>query len=367
MAPRPGARMNCGFRIGDCGLGWAERQSRTRIRQSAIGLAVLLLAVGLRSSLAQTHVVVVSGVGGDPQYSELFRGWGGRVVEAARARLGVPAANISFLAERPERDRRITAAATKERLEAVLREIAARAEPTADVLIVLFGHGSDRGGEPRFNLVGPDVTAADLAAWLAPCKARHIVVVNTGSASGGFIPVLAGPGRIVVTATKSGFERNAARFGEFFARALAADPAEGAEGADTDKDGRLSVLEAFDYARREVARAYEREKRLLTEHAMLEDDGDGDGSAEPNATSGDGALAASVFLTSASAAVAAATADPEMKRLYARRDSLERRVAELRAAKGSMAADVYERELEDALVELATTSRAIREREGKRP
>lgn len=340
MAPRPGAGVRAGL------------------------LALLLVLGVVRSAPAQTYVVVVSGVGGDPQYAERFTRWGTQVVEAARTRLGVPEANVTFLAERPERDRRITGAATRERLEAVLGEIAERAEPSAEVLIVLFGHGSDRGGEPRFNLVGPDVTAAELAAWLAPCKARRVVVVNTASASGGFVPALAGPGRIVITATKSAFERNATRFGEYFVRALTA---EGAEGADTDKDGRLSVLEAFDYARREVARAYEQEKRLLTEHAVLDDDGDGKGSAEPNAASGDGVLAASVFLTSATAAVAAGTADPEVKRLYAVRDSLERRVAELRAAKGSLAPGVYERELEDLLVELATTNRAIGEREGKRP
>ena len=66
-------------------------------------------------------------------------------------------------------------------------------------------------------------------------------------------------------------------------------------------------------------------------------------------------------------AAAAVTADPELKRLYARRDSLERRVAELRAAKGSMAPDAYEKELEATLVELANTSRTIRDKEGEQP
>ncbi len=340
--------------------------SAMKYARSVVGAVLAAVALCTQSAYPQTYVLVVSGVGGDPQFSDRFTRWGTAVVDAAR-RLAVPEANVSFLAERPERDSRIRGPATKERLETAVREVAERAEPGAEVLIVLFGHGSDRRGEPRFNLVGPDVTAAELAAWLAPCKARRVVVVNTASASGGFIPVLAGPGRVVVAATKSAFERNATTFGEYFVRALTAGGTEGAEAADTDKDGRLSVLEAFDYARREVARAYEREKRLLTEHALLEDDGDGKGSTEPNAASGDGVLAASVFLTSATAAVAAATADPDLKRLYAVRDSLERRVAELRAEKDSLAPDVYERQLEDVLVELATTNRAIREREGKRP
>ncbi len=332
--------------------------------RSPILWAALLLAAPFRSGMAQTHLLVVSGVGGDPQFADLFTRWGVGVVDAAQRRLGLPETSITFLAEHPERDRRIAGPATKERLEAAIRALGERAEPTGDVLLVLFGHGSDRGEDPRFNLVGPDVTAAELGAWLSQLRVRHIVVVNTASASGGFIPVLAGPGRIVMTATKTGFERNATRFGEYFVRALAADSA---DGADTDKDGRLSVLEVFNYARREVARAYEQDKRLLTEHALLDDDGDGKGSAEPGATGGDGRVAASVFLTSASAVAAAATSDPELRRLYARRDSLERRVAELRAVKATMAGEDYDRALEDVLVELASTNRVIREREPKRP
>jgi hypothetical protein len=285
-------------------------------------------------------------------------------VEAARLRLGVPDSNITFLAEYPERDKRVTGPATKERLQTALEAIGRRAAPSADLLLVLFGHGSDREDDPRFNLVGPDVTAAELNAWLSALAMRHIVVVNSSSASGGFVPALAGPGRIIIAATKSGFERNATQFGGYFANALGADPA---DGADTDKDGRLSVLEAFTYARREVARAYEHDQRLLTEHAILDDDGDGKGSADPSATQGDGVVAASVFLTSTAGVAASGAADPELQRLYARRDSLERQVAQLRAAKSTMASDVYERSLEDTLVELATTTRAIRERETKRP
>ena len=335
-----------------------------RILRCLGGLGIWSAALWVPVASAQTFVIVVSGVGGDAEYSDRFTKWGLATVDAVKQRMGVPDSNITFLAEYPERDKRIAGPSTKERLKAALDAIGRRAGPSADLLLVLFGHGSDREDDPRFNLVGPDVTAAELNAWLSALVVRHVVVVNTASASGGFVPVLAGPGRIVIAATKSGFERNAAQFGGYFVQALGADSA---DGADTDKDGRLSLLEAFNYARREVARAYEHDQRLLTEHAILDDDGDGKGSADPSATSGDGVVAASIFLTSTAAVAASAAADPELRRLYARRDSLERRVAELRAAKSTMAADVYERTLEDTLVELATTTRAIREREAKRP
>lgn len=327
-----------------------------------MGLGCLSAALRPPAANAQTFVVVVSGVGGGPEFSSRFMQWGLATVDAARQRMGALDSNITFLAEHAEGDQRVSGPATKERLQAALDAVGRRAGPTADLLLVLFGHGSDREDEPRFNLVGPDVTAGELSTWLSALLLRHIVVVNTGSASGGFVPVLAGPGRIVIAATKSGFERNATRFGGFFVRALAADSS---SGADSDKDGRLSLLEAFTFARREVARAYQQEQRLLTEHAVLDDDGDGKGSADPG-LAGDGAVAASVFLTAASVA-AANSGDPELRRLHARRDSLERRVAELRAAKNTMAAEVYDRMLEDVLVELATTTRAIREREGRRP
>jgi hypothetical protein len=310
---------------------------------------------------AQTYYVVVSGVGGDPAYTTRFTAWGDTVVDAVRSRWGVPDSDIVYLGEHPEADSRMSGPATRQRVTAALQALAAKAGPEADVFLVLFGHGSDRGDGPRFNLVGPDITAAELSTLLAPIKARHLVVVDASSASGGVVAALSGPGRLVVTATKSGFERNATQFGGFFAAALAND------GADTDKDGRVSVLEAFTYARREVARAYAKDNRLLTEHAVLDDNGDGTGSEAPQGGAGDGALAGAVFFGPAGGAAAVAATDPLLKALYARRDSLERHVAELRAAKSRMAPEAYEQQLEATLVDLATTSRAIREKEGKQP
>jgi hypothetical protein len=332
-------------------------------RRLAPPLAAALLAVTAPVIQAQTYYVVVSGIGGDPTYTARFTRWGDMIVDAARARWGVPDSDIVYLGEHPESDARMSGPATKPRLTAALQALAGKAGAGADVFVVLFGHGSDRGDGPRFNLVGPDITAADLSALLAPIKARHIVIVDASSASGGMVAALSGPGRVVVTATKSGFERNATQFGGFFAQAFAKD------GADTDKDGRVSVLEAYAFARREVARAYATDNRLLTEHAVLDDNGDGTGSEEPKGGSGDGALAGAIFFGPAGgvSAAAAATASPELKALYARRDSLERHVAELRAAQSSMVADAYEKALEATLVELATTNRTIREKEGKQP
>ena len=332
-----------------------------RIHVARALLAGALFAVAAPAAHAQTYYVVVSGIGGEPTYTQRFTQWGDMVVDAARSRWGVPDSDIVYLGEHPEADTRMSGPATKQRLTTALQALAGKAGPDADVFLVLFGHGSDRGDGPRFNLIGPDITATELAALLAPIKARHVVVVDASSASGGFVAALSKPGRVVLTATESGFERNATRFGGFFAAALAGN------GADTDKDGRVSVLEAFTYARREVADWYAKDNRLLTEHAVLDDNGDGKGSENPTGGRGDGALAGAIFFGPRGGEAVAATADPVLKALYARRDSLEQHVAELRAAKSRMAPDVYEKQLEATLVDLALTNRTIREKEARQP
>jgi hypothetical protein len=324
----------------------------------ALGLAAILAA----PLAGQTsHLVIVAGLDGDAALGATMHTWAAAMVDAAVQR-GVAAEDVVYLAPEPSRDPgRIDGESRKELVEAALRELAGRAAPDATVFIVLLGHGSHRGDESRFNLPGPDMSAADFAALLDGFPTQTVVFVNTTSASGGFLPVLSGANRVVVTATKSGNERNLTTFGGHFANALAGD------GADVDKDGRVSVLEAFTYARTEVARSYERGNRLLTEHAMLDDDGDGTGSAEPGASAGDGGLARGVFLAGgvgAPVAAVPATDDPELRRLYNERTDLERRVALLRRQKDDLDSETYERRLEALLLELAMTNRSIREREG---
>jgi hypothetical protein len=158
-------------------------------------------------------------------------------------------------------------------------------------------------------------------------------------------------------------ERDEARFGGFFVDAFAAD------GADSDKDGAVSMLEAFDYARRETVRSYETEKTLMTEHAVFDDNGDATGSAEAVAGK-DGALARATFLGTAAVvagAEAPAGASPELRALYAARRDIEKRVEALRALKDTMDPVRYEQELEALLVELALKNQEIRRMEGGGP
>ena len=305
------------------------------------------------------HLVVITGLGGEAAYRAALAEWGSALERAGRT-LGIPSDRIVRLVgdtagmSRAGGSRR----ATRENVVAVLGDVAGRSSRGDLVFIFLAGHGSHEGPESRLNLPGPDITAAELGKLLNELPGRRLAVVNASSASGDFVAALSAPGRVIITATKTSLERNATQFGGHFVAAYAAD------GADADKDGRVSLLEAFLYAKRETARAYTADNRLLTEHAMLDDDGDQQGSAAPGAEGADGALARTVFLGAAPAAFAAG--DARAAELLAEKRGLEERIAALRGRKSSMPPEAYESQLEAMLVDLALTNEALRARGGAR-
>ncbi len=305
---------------------------------------------------AGATLVVISGLGGEPRFDERFNAWAATLMDAASAG-GLEAASIVYLAGDPARDSRARGRATRDNVQATLADLAA-SSLTSPLFVVVIGHGSYRDGVSKVNLPGPDMTASDFAAALEPFGDRPIVFANLTSASGELIAELSAPGRVVITATRSGTERNASVFARFFAAAFVGDA------ADTDHDDRLSVLEAFTYARGEVERAYGRDRKLLTEHAMLDDNGDGEGSAEPGVDADDGRLAAALTLVGARAdAPGAAAGDPELERLYRQKADLVQGVADLRRRKTELDKEDYENQLEALLIQLALANREIRESE----
>jgi hypothetical protein len=299
-----------------------------------VAAALLASLFPLPASRAQTRLVVISGLAGEPKYAESFHAWSASLIDAARARYGIADSSIVWLAENPGKAAGIAGRSTKESVERTLEGLATRMRAGEQLVVVLIGHGSMQGDDVRLTLPGPDLSAADLARVLAKHGTRRVAVIIAASSSGDFVPALSGPGRVVITATKSGFERNESIFGGHFVAALAGD------GADADKDGRVSLLEAFTYAAREVRRVYEQDNRLLTEHALLDDNGDRSGSTEPGARGGDGGLARSFFLTGG--ASAAASSDPRATALRKQKEELESKIEALKARKEAMDATVYE-------------------------
>lgn len=290
-----------------------------------------LLAVAAGPAQAQrTHVLFVSGLSGAPQFKTQFTQAANTLREVARSRWGVNDSSLLVLTEDSSSTSRRS---TREHVADAFLRLSRRVQPGDVLLVLLAGHGSGEGPGSRVNLPGPDATATEYAAWLQPFAAQQVVFINTATGSGDFVPVLSAPGRVVITATKSAFEKNESEFLRHFVRGL-----EGGE-ADGDKDGRLSVLEAFRYARREVQQSYERGKRLLTEHALVSD---------------------SLVAARITFGQRAAAADPRIAQLMAERQALESQVAALRSRKASMEAAAYEAELERLLLAIAEKSAAIK-------
>ena len=333
------------------------------MRTVPVTLFMLLSAAPVAAQ--QSHLVIVSGLSGEARYAAAFHDWATTLLDAAQDRWGVPESNIGYLSENPDiHPGVVDARSTRDNVEQTLQALAIRAGASDQVFIILIGHGTTGEDGSKFNLAGPDMTAEDFAALLDAFPTQTVCFVNAASASGEFVPALSGGRRAIITATKTRHERNETVFAAFFVEAYAGD------GADVDKDQRVSLLEAFNYASREVARAYEDDGKLLTEHAMLDDDGDGEGTAEPDPQStSDGRLAMTLFLAGTGEPVLAAEtpSDPRLAALYGEKRQLEQQIADLRRQKDVLDPETYDQRLEELLVELALVTREIREIEGEQP
>ncbi|HSB11307.1 MAG TPA: hypothetical protein VLM38_17605 [Blastocatellia bacterium] len=307
--------------------------------------------------------IVVAGVGGEEAYTKKFTAQAMRLYETLTSELGFGAKNTYLLtevtasgAEDGGHESEVTSRrSTAEEVRKDFSEIKASATADSFVLVVLIGHGSFDNQQAKFNLIGPDLAAKDYAGLLASLPTKKVVFVNCASSSGEFIKPLSAEGRIVITATRSGNEQNATVFADHFIAALAE------RAADADKNGRISVLEAFNYATKQTADWYKQKNRLATEHSLIDDNGDGAGHEE--ATAGDGNLAKVVYLDSKT--IEEAGNDAELIRLIALRQKLEEDIEKLKARKSDMKPDEYEAELERLLVDLATTNQEIKKRQKK--
>ena len=310
--------------------------------------------------MLKTFLLIVVGLAGDPEHGKTFETWGTTLADAS-VRLGVEPERLVYLIDKPAGDAsRVTGRPTREAIAQAIEGFATQAGPDDVVFVTLIGHGSFDGRNAKFNLPGPDLGPADFDALLRKLPTRQVVFVNTASASGPFVEVLSAPGRTIVTATRSGAEQYATLFGGYFIEALTS------ETADLDKNKRISVLEAFTYANAEVARAYEREGLLATEHALLDDDGDQEGSQTPGQADKSGTVSTDGKVASVVSFGVAGDdlpTDPKLRALYLERREYERRIEGLRLLKGSMDPERYDKELESLGVAIALKTAEIRKAE----
>lgn len=281
------------------------------------------LVLALPAARAEVFYLIVSGIGGNAEYEESFSASSDSLADAAR-RTVTDSAHVSVL-KGPE--------ATREALQAQLEELAAEAAEADSVAVMLIGHGSYDGDQYKFNLAGPDMTGTEIGSLLAAIPARTQLVVNATSASGAVLEDWTAEGRTLITATRSGAERNATRFGTYWAEALSSDT------ADINKDAIVTAQEAFDFASRQVEDSFESDGALATEHPQLV----GDAAARFNA-----------------ARLVARVADtPELRSLNEELDAIERRIEEHRLRREQMDPDEYLSQLQELLVELALVQRQI--------
>jgi hypothetical protein len=302
-------------------------------------LVWLILAV--LPGRAAVYYVTVAGLGGEPEYEQRFTRLAQDLDKTFRE--SGPTAHVYTLTG---------SASTRAHLREILASVAQQAKPEDDFVLILIGHGSFDGIEYKFNLVGPDISATELARQCDRIAARRQLVVNTTSASGGSVPFLERPGRAVIAATKSGTEKNATVFARYWVQALH-DPE-----ADLDKNDEISALEAFQYAQRKTAEFYDSQNRLATEHAVFDDTGKNEAVRAPSLQSGEGLLLSNFILLRLGPAQTAAN-NPATRALVAKKEELERRIATLKYRKAAMSEEDYKSQLTAALVELARVQEAL--------
>ena len=233
-------------------------------------------------------------------------------------------------------------------IEQSLSELAAKVKTGDQITLYLIGHGSGAEEEAKFNIVGPDITGAEFAEMLDQFDEQDIVIVNTTSASYGFSTALSGEGRVVISSTRSPSERYDPIFSRYFIEAL--DNRNG----DRDKNNRVSMLEAFEYAKSNVEAWYEEQGRLASEHAGLDDNGDALFALNPDVDDVDGRLAEIAFIDTL--VDDSAKLNAEARDLRARMQEIERGVFILRGRKQDFLDADYWREMETLLVDLAVTT-----------
>ena len=295
---------------------------------------LLLVAFALaRNAAAATYTVIVAGLGGEPDYEQRFAAEAkdlDRVFTAAGA-----SSHVYMLAGTE---------ATAMRFRDTMNTVARDAKSEDDFALILIGHGSFDGAEYKFNLVGPDITATEIATLCNHVGTRRQLVVDTTSASGGALQALERPGRAVIAATKSGTEKNATVFSRYWVEALQ-DSA-----TDVDKSESITAMEAFTYAAKKTAAFYDSQKRLATEHAVFNDVGAGEPVREAGGRQG--VLMANFTLLRLGARSQVAN-DPAKRALLDKKEQLEQKIDTLKYQKAAMDPGDYKKQLRDALLELA--------------
>ena len=295
----------------------------------AILLSVtLVLSLATWPAYSAVRVLIISGLGGEPDYEQKFQNQA-KAAAAAASHTGAAQKDIVVLTGEQAR---------RTHLDGELKKFASSVRSDDQVVVELIGHGSFDGEEYRFNLPGPDITGKEIVAFLDSMPASQMLVVNATSSSGSVVESWRRPNRVVITATKSGSERNATRFAEFWVQALSSPE------ADRDKNEIVTAAEAYEFASRKVADTFKSGASLATEHSRL-----------------DGKMADRMVVARLGSS-ALLPNDAQLDALMKEQSTLEQQFDKVKARKASLDEEQYYNELEKVLVDLAHLDHRIDER-----
>lgn len=306
-------------------------------------LLLALLLAGAGAAPAASYFVSIAGLGGAPDYDAQFSKW----AEDLEKELGGNPSDVHVTTLSG-------AGATRQALSQTLTRLNASLTADDSFALFLIGHGTFDGEEYKFNLPGPDMTASEMAALINKVPARRQLIVNMTSCSGASLRAFAKKDRIVITATKSGTEKNAPVFARYWVDALR-DPT-----ADVDKNGTITAQEAFNYAQRKTVAYFEAEKLLATEHSILTDTGKVDAAIGGEKTpASKPSLLAAAFPLVKPQSVTLQSLPAGKQKLLTHKEELEAKIDKLKFEKAALPPDLYKQQLSSLLLELARTQAEI--------
>ncbi len=313
----------------------------------------VMLAGAARGQSGDRYALLIGGLGGSDEHTERFQQYLFDTRKALIDSHGFSAEQVTVLGETKLQTLDfIDGVSLEETIRGEFAKLAGEVTPDDHVYVILFGHGGFDGTEARFNIPRTDLTQGQYAELVGTLDAGRVVFINTASASAPFVEALSGPGRIVITATRVGSQKNETMFPGFLVDGL------NSPSADRDRDGSLSVAEWFTYAAETTDQWFEDNGNIPTENALIDDNGDGKGTRLSEIADGaDGNLAGLTYLSRRDAMLAESVGTVSAGWLR-EKEQIEQAIADVKSRKATLGETTYYAELETLFVRLARGNEA---------
>jgi hypothetical protein len=250
---------------------------RGPIVQRLVFILVALLLAGNRTSagphaetVAKSRALIVVGLPGDGGHEKLFADTARRWRDWLAGSLDF---EVTVLFGRRGHPPLADAPATRAAIERAIADLKKSLRADHRLWVFFLGHGDYDGERASFHLPGHDLHADEVGKLFAGIACKEQVFWMTHAASGWFLKSLSDRGRIVITATAADEEFNETEFPQALATVAAK--------LSSNRGEKVSILELYRRTVAEVEARFAADKRVPTEHAQLDDNGDGTGTEQP--------------------------------------------------------------------------------------